>query len=63
MILEKLILILINFYITMLIEHVNLFFENYIFEFINEYSIVLFAIIINFSFHVILIRNDFEKAI
>ena len=59
-ILEKSILILIYFYIIMLIEHVNLFFKDYILKFINEYFVILFTIIINSSFHVILIRNDFK---
>ena len=57
---KKSILILIRFHMIMLIKHVKLFLKNYIFESINGYSIVLFIIIINSSFHVILIRNDFK---
>ena len=61
--LEKSISISTRFHITMPIEHVKLFFKNYIFESINECPIVLFAAMINFSFYAILIRNDFEQAI
>ena len=60
---EKSILILIYSHMTMLIEYVNLFFKNYIFKFINECSVALFIIVINSSFHAILIRNDFKKTI
>ena len=47
----------------MLIEHVNLFFKNYMFKFINECLVILFIIIINFLFHAILTRNDFKETI
>ena len=57
---EKSILILTHFYMIKFIKRVKLFSENYMFEFVNECFIFLFAIIIKFSFYVILIRNDFE---
>ena len=57
---EKLISILIYFHMIVFIEYINLSFENYIFEFISECSIILFIVIIDFSFHAVLIYNDFK---
>ena len=61
--LEKLIFVLIYFYIIIFIEDVKLSFDNYIFKFINRYPVALFIIIINTLFHVILIRNNFKYSI
>lgn len=47
----------------MFIKHVNLFFKNYMFKFVNEYFVTLFIIIINFLFYAILIYNDFKQII
>ena len=60
---EKSILISIRFYIIIFIKRVKLFLEDYMFEFISECFIILFIVIINSSFHAILIRNDFEQII
>ena len=60
---EKSISILTHFYIIMFIKYINLLFENYMLELINEYLVILFAIIINSLFHAILTSNDFKQAI
>ena len=48
-------------YIIISIEQIILPIENdFLFEFIKNCSITLFVFVINFSFHVILTRNDFN---
>ena len=48
----------------MLIEYIILSLENnFLFEFFKNSLIILFIVIINFSFHVVLIRNDLDKLI
>ena len=47
----------------MFIKYIKLSFKEYIFELINEYFITLFVIVINLSFYIILIYNDFEQEI
>ena len=43
------------------IEQITLSIENnFLFEFVKNYSIALFIFVINFSFYVVLIRNDFD---
>lgn len=51
-------------YIIISIEHISLFAENnFMFKFTINLFIVLFVIIINFSFHVVLAYNDSKKSI
>ena len=61
--LEKSISISTHSHMTMLIEHVKLFFKDYMFEFVNGCFITLFVIMINFSFYAILTYNDFKQII
>lgn len=55
---------IIDFYyyshLTILIKNIDLFIENFLFELIKNCFIALFVIMINFSFHVVLTRNDFD---
>ena len=47
--------ILTYFYITIFIENIKLFFDNSIFKSTDKYPVILFFVIINNSFHAILI--------
>ena len=43
----------------MLIKYIILFFEdNFLFKFVKDDFVILFIIVINFSFHVVLTRNN-----
>ena len=61
---KKSIIILTYTHITISIKHISLFAkDNFIFKFIINYFIVLFVIIINSLFHVVLTYNDLKKSI
>ena len=60
---KKKIIIIIYFYITIFIENIKLFFDDYILKLINKYLVILFIIIVNDLSHFILIRNNFENLI
>ena len=60
MILKRLISILVRYYIIVLIDYLNLLFNNYIFEPIEGYSITLFIAVANSLFYFILVRNNLD---
>ena len=61
---KKLIIILAYTHIIVLIEHISLFAENdFMFKFVINCFIALFVVVINFSFHIVLARNDSKKSI
>ena len=56
---KKLITILIYSYIIILIKYISLSINNnYIYKFTEDCPVILFIIIINSFFYIILIRND-----
>ena len=58
---KKLIIILIYFYMIVLTKYILLFIgDNFIYELIEGYPVILFIIVVNSFFYVILIRNDFD---
>lgn len=61
--LDKSISILVRFHMAMPVEHIKLSPNDYMFESVSECPVVLFAAVIDFSFHAVLVRNDFEQAI
>ena len=61
---EKLIIISIYSYIAVPIKRILLFINNnFISELIENYPVILFIIIINSFFYIILIRNNFDRLI
>ena len=64
MVIRKLIFISIYFYIIISIKHLDLSArDNYIFKPVNGYPVVLFAIVIDLSFYIILVYNNLNKSI
>lgn len=57
-VLKRYITILAKAYLAILIEYSELSISDYIFKLVNEYSIALFIILVNLSFHAVLARND-----
>ena len=61
--LDKSIAISAHSQISISIALMKLSFDDYVFESIDEYSIALFAVVVNSSFYTVLTRNDFDESI
>ena len=63
-VIEKLILVLAYSYIVILIKYIKLLIrDNFIFESTKGYLVVLFTLVIDLSFYIVLVRNNSNKSI